>query len=76
MTSKNPQPFEKLIRCRALGAGGSHVGFEPRDLTAHKLNARGQLLNGKQAEVLPDLVRHLLLRSVVVIVECRHGLAP
>ena len=38
-------------------------------------NPRGQFLDREQAQVLPDLVRDLLLRSVVVI-DCRHGVSP
>src|SRR5947208_17188557 len=59
--------LEKLIRGRALRLLLRLVGFEPRDLLVEQRDALVEFLDRQQRQVLPDLVRDLLLRPVVLI---------
>src|SRR5690242_4343643 len=63
--------LEKLIGCSARRAFLRHVGFDTLDLLAEELYSRSELFDGEQGQILPDLVRDLLLRFVV-IVDRRH----
>src|SRR6185437_17090225 len=59
--------FEKRV-CRILrGALLRRRFLQPRDLGSEKRDAFVELLDRKQREVLPDLVRNLLLRPVILV---------
>src|SRR3954463_3791663 len=59
--------LEELVGRRTLRLLLDLVGLEPGDFLVQQHDALVELLNREQRQILPDLVRDLFLRPVVVI---------
>ena len=64
--------LEELIGGLARSLFAGLVGLKTRDLTLQQGNTLVELADRKQGQILPDLVRDLLLRTVI-LVDRRHG---
>src|SRR3954451_17813860 len=66
-TQSRKLSLEELVGGRALRLLRDLVGLEPGDFLLQQRDALVELLNREQCQILPDLVRDLFLRPVVVI---------